>query len=161
MVQFLRRLYTLIWRRRLESDLAAELEFHRAMKQLEFEDSGLDSTDASFAAQRALGNRTLAQEDARAVWVWRWCDSLQQDVTRTLRGFRRQPAVTIAIIVAMSTGIAVITAMFAIVNGVLLRPFPYRDQDRLFALWQSDKDAPRFVVTAGNFLDWRRNSRTF
>jgi putative ABC transport system permease protein len=161
MLQFLRRLYTLTRRRRLESDLAAELEFHRAMKQLEFEGDGLNSADASFAAQRALGNRTLALEDARAVWVWTWWDSFQQDVTRTLRGFRRQPAVTIAIIVAMSTGIAVTTAMFAIVNGVLLRPFPYREQDRLFALWQSDKDAPRFVVTAANFLDWKHSSRTF
>src|SRR5471030_1267320 len=161
MRSLLRRAWYLMRQRRIDADLAHEIEFHRSMKQRELEERGLGSREAHLAAGRALGNIAMAREDARAVWVWVWLDSLCQDVTRTVRGFRRQPAVTIAIVVAMSTGIAVTTAMFAIVNGVLLRPFPYRDQDRLFALWQSDKDAPRFVVAAANFLDWRRDSRTF
>jgi putative ABC transport system permease protein len=157
----MRRAWHLMRQRRHDADVADEIEFHRVMKEQALQERGLGPREAQLAARLALGNVARAREDARAVWVWTWWDSFQQDVTRTLRGFRRQPAVTIAIIVAMSTGIAVTTGMFAIVNGVLLRPFPYHDQDRLFALWQSDKDAPRFVVAAANFLDWKRISKTF
>jgi hypothetical protein len=69
MPQIVRRLWTLIRPRRLDADLADEIEFHRALKQEELEARGMESVEARFAARRAIGNLTRAQEDARAIWI--------------------------------------------------------------------------------------------
>jgi hypothetical protein len=61
---------------RFDADLAEELETHRAMKQAELEQSGMRRAEAIAASRRALGNITLAREDARAVWIWSWLESL-------------------------------------------------------------------------------------
>jgi len=52
-------------------------------------------------------------------------------------------------------------ATYALIDGVLLRPLPYHDQDRLAVPWQSDPGSPRFVVAPANCLDWKRDARTF
>src|SRR5258708_33924040 len=102
MGSLIRRVWHLMRQHRHDADMADETESHRVMKEQALLARGLEPREAPLAARRALGNVAMAREDARAVWVWTWWDSFQQDVTRTLRGFRRQPAVTIAIIVAMS-----------------------------------------------------------
>jgi predicted permease len=163
MVQFLRRLYTLARRRRLESDLAAELEFHLAMKQLEFEGSGLDSADASFAAQRALGNRTLAQEDACAVWLWPWVEGVWQDTSHMCRTVRRQPAFAFVAVLTLTLGIGANTAIFSVIDTLLVRPPAVAHVDRLVWLHESNREKIPFDVnpSPGNFLDWRQESRAF
>jgi hypothetical protein len=89
MPQIVRRLWNVIRRRRLDADLGDEIEFHRAMKQQELEARGIESTEARFATQRALGNVTLAQEEARAVWIWPWLEGVWQDAAYVVGTFRR------------------------------------------------------------------------
>src|ERR1700674_3296267 len=94
MPHLVRRLWTLIRPRQLDADLVEELEFHRAMKQKELEARGMEPVEARFEAQRALGNVRLAREDARAVWIWPWLESVWQDAAYVVRTFRRQPGFT-------------------------------------------------------------------
>jgi predicted permease len=84
-----------------------------------------------------------------------------RDIKRVWLQSRRNPAVAAAIILAMATSIAVTTAVFAFVNDILIRPFPYRDSEHLAVLWSSERDEPRFAVSPANFLDWKRDSRAF
>ena len=75
-----RRLLHALKRDRFEADLAEELEFHRAMKQKDFEHQGLKEREAGYAACRALGNVELAQERARDIWIAPWFRDAWQDM---------------------------------------------------------------------------------
>src|SRR5215510_12842824 len=79
MKKLLRRLVYWIRRRRMDRDLAEEIEFHRALKQESFEQSGLTSEHARTESRRALGNVFNAREDARCVWISVWLDQLERD----------------------------------------------------------------------------------
>jgi putative ABC transport system permease protein len=131
MPHIVRRLWNLIRPRQLDADLVDEIEFHRFMKQQELEARGMEPGKARFQAQRALGNVRLAREDARAVWIWPWLESVWQDVTYVGRTFRRQPGFTAAVLLTLALGIGANTAMFSVVDAVLLRPAPYPAPDRI------------------------------
>src|ERR1700730_8536248 len=127
----IRRVWYVIRQRRFEADFAEEIEFHRAMKQGELEGRGIDSKEAGFAVRRALGNITLAQEDARAVWMWPWLESVWQDALYVVRTFRRHPGFSTAFLLTLALGIGANAAIFSVVDAVLLRPAPYPDPDRI------------------------------
>src|SRR5262245_56923595 len=84
------------WRRmrQFDRDLADEIETHRTLRQGALEASGIPARDAERASRRALGNVTLAREDARAVWVRRWLDDVGRDLRHAARLLRRSPAFT-------------------------------------------------------------------
>jgi predicted permease len=126
---FLRRLLYLLRHRRIEAEVAEELETHRLMAQQRALDSG--ATDASAASRRVMGNVTLAREDARAQWIAPWLDSVWQDATYALRMFRRAPAFTGAFVIVMALGVGATTAVFALVDGLVLRDLPVTRPDRL------------------------------
>ena len=91
-------------------------------------------------------------------------ESLIQDVRFGLRLLFRRPAFTIVIVVVLALGIGANTAMFSIVDAVLLRPLPYRDSDRLVLVWQSSKEhrtTGEWFNTYREFEEWQRNSRSF
>ena len=80
MRELLRRLWYVMRQRRLEADLAEELEFHRAMNQRELESRSGDSTEAAHAARRAFGSAALARDRARDVWIATWLQDILQDL---------------------------------------------------------------------------------
>ena len=84
-------------------------------------------------------------------------DTLRLDLAYTLRTWRRQPGTTAAAILALALGIGANTTVFSFVAGVLLRPLPYPDPDRLVMVWQ-DRSAmggpSREVISPGLFVDW-------
>src|SRR5688572_19060009 len=122
MSRLLRRLWSIVRFRRLDEDLAEELEFHRAMTQQGLERDGHSSRDARFAAHKMLGNLTRSREDARAVWIWPWLESVWQDVTYAVRSLRRQPGFTLVAIVALGVAIGLNTSLFTVFAGLALRP---------------------------------------
>jgi len=134
-----RRLWHALRRRRFDADLAEELEFHRARKQEVLERAGLTPADAAAASRRALGNVTLAHEDARDVWIRPWVDGVRQDMSYALRALRRNPGFAAALIVVTSLGIGATTTVFGLLDALVLKPLPVRDPDRLVYL-----DRPSF-----------------
>jgi predicted permease len=89
------------------------------------------AADAEAASRRVMGNVTLAREDARAQWIAPWLDSVWQDAMYALRGFRRAPAFTGAFVLVMALGVGATTAVFALVDGLVLRDLPVNRPDRL------------------------------
>ena len=126
---FLRRLFYLLQHRRIDAEVAEELETHRLMAQQRALDNG--TADAVAASRRAMGNVTLAREDARAQWIAPWLDSVWQDGRYALRMFRRAPAFTGAFVLVMALGVGATTAVFALLDGLVLRDLPVSRPDRL------------------------------
>ena len=122
MSRLLRRLWSIVRFRRLEDDLAEEMEFHRAMTQQELERDGHSSREARLAAHKVLGNLTRSREDARAVWIWPWLESVWQDIVYAVRSLRRQPGFTLVAIVALGVSIGLNTSLFTVFAGLALRP---------------------------------------
>jgi predicted permease len=124
-MRILRRLSYLFHQRRAEAELAEELEFHRLMNK----EMGGDP--------RAMGNTTRAREDARAVWIWPWLQSVWQDVAYALRSLRRQPGFTLVALLTLGTAIGLNTSLFTVFNLIALHPWPIKDSGRLIRILQN------------------------
>jgi putative ABC transport system permease protein len=129
--RFLNRLQRLLRSRQLESDLADEMECHRAMVQERLERSGMPAHNAAAASRRTLGNLALAREDARAVWIGPWLDSVRQDVSYALRSLARNPGFGAALVLVTALGIGAATTVFGLVNRLVLAPLPVQAPARL------------------------------
>jgi putative ABC transport system permease protein len=134
MRQLLSRAWYLIRRRRFDADLREELEFHRASIQRELEHNGTDQTAAHFAARRALGSVALAQDQARDVWTPRWLQGLGQDIRLAFRSLRATPIVTAVATLSLALGIGANTAIFSLVDALVLRALPVKEPGRLAVL---------------------------
>ena len=134
MTVLLRRLLHRFGHTRRDADLREEIETHRALRQAALERDGFSADDAKWASERAMGNVTLAVEDARDVWVSRVAEEVWQDVRIAIRGLRKNPVFTLVAIATLALGIGANTALFSIFNGLMLRPLPVRDPGRLALL---------------------------
>jgi predicted permease len=120
----LRRLGYLLRRSRHDADLRDEIEAHRSLRQSALEATGLSPVDASRASRRALGNVTLAREDARGVWFTTWLEDAWQDARIALRSFRRRPLLWTTAVLSLALGIGVNTAVFSAFEALILRRLP-------------------------------------
>jgi putative ABC transport system permease protein len=136
MLTLLRRITRLLNASRVQRDLTEELEHHRAMRQEQLEIAGMAPDAAQYAARRALGNATLAREEARAVWLPPRLESVWQDVRYTVKTIRRGPAFAAAVVLILSIGIGATTCVFGLLDGLVLRTLPVREPARL--VWFRD-----------------------
>lgn len=125
-MRLLRRIRHLLNRRQAEADLAEEIEFHCEMS------AGRSSGGA------AMGNLTRAREDARAVWIWPWLESLWQDLSYAVRTLRRSPGFTVVALLTLGTAIGLNTSFFTVFNAVALRPWPVKDPARVVQMFSRD-----------------------
>lgn len=88
---------------------------------------------------------------------------LFQDLRFALRSFLRAPRFTVPALVALALGIGATSAIFSIVRGVILKPLPYRDPERIVAIWEHrvDRNRPRNVIASANFVAWRERNTSF
>ncbi len=131
MTTFLRRVRYLLQQRKLEAEMAEELEAHRLMAEERARANGETLRDAGAASRRVMGNVMLAREEARAAWIAPWMDSAWQDVAYALRMFRRAPAFMSALVLVMAMGIGAATAVFTLVDGLMLKDLPVPAAARL------------------------------
>jgi putative ABC transport system permease protein len=122
---------------------------------------GMSPEAARDAALRAFGNVTLAMEDTREVWIPLWFDQLLQDARYGLRMFRRAPGFSAVVILTLAIGIGLSTAVFSVVNAVLVRPLSYPHADRLYWLTTYDDRSPFEFVSAPEFVAWRDQAASF
>src|SRR5688572_28340164 len=94
----------------------------------------MSSDDARTAARRRVGNRLRLREESRDAWVFATFETLAQDVQHAIRLLRRGPAFTVAALATLALGIGLNTAIFSVAYGVLWRPLPYPDSDRLVVI---------------------------
>src|SRR5580693_5947562 len=154
----------MFWRRkRPASDVAEEIESHVALEAGQFQDGGLPQTDAEAAARRVFGNVTSLQEALHESGRWLLWDRFARDLRHALRLFRRRPGFSAVVVLTLALGIGANTAIFGVVNAVLLRPLPYREPGRLAMLWSEDSahGIEEGRVSLLDFADWKSRSRTF
>ncbi len=126
------------WHRRecREQDLERELRSHLELEAEEQRESGLSPEEARYAARRAFGNIALTKEEVRHAWGWTRWETLLQDFRYALRTLRKSPGFAATAILTFALGIGASTAMFTIVDSVVLKPLSYRDSGRLVVAWE-------------------------
>ena len=153
MHRLLRRVWYLVRLRRLDADLAEELEFHRAMKQHELERNGLPEGVARLQAYRAMGNIGLARDRARDLWQPRWLQGFGLDVRLALRLLAASPGLSAVAIASLALGIGANTAIFSLVNSLLVRTLPVPEPERL-VLVSTDTSTSRRNTAAWTYGLW-------
>ncbi len=131
---FFRKLSWLLQRRRKEAELREELQFHLDAEAEERQEAGLAQEQARWAAHRELGNRTLLQENIRAVWIWTFLEQLMQDVRYALRMMFKNRAFTLLAALSLALGIGANTVIFSFMDSILLRSLPVSDPASLVVL---------------------------
>jgi predicted permease len=145
-----------------DSELDEELRFHLQQEAQLRMDRGQSPEDARRLAHRDFGNVTRTKEVTREMWTWSALDRAAQDIRYAARMSRKSPAFTALAVASLTLGIGATTAIFSVVNSVLLRPLPFRDPSRLVMVWERLPETDRRnVVQTQNFLDWRARNRSF
>jgi len=146
-----------------DANLGDEVRFHLEMETRQLEASGLSRDAALAEAHRRFGGVDRYTEELRDERGARTLEHLRLDARYALRLARRFPAFTAIVVLTLGISIGANTAIFSVVNAVLLRPLPFPNGDDLVFLYAQnpDKSLPRFSVSYADFLDWRKQTHSF
>src|SRR3954453_13788479 len=157
---FIRRVLALFrWRSR-GRDMEREMSFHVDSLARDYARDGLSDVDAQRAARRQFGNLTRLKERGHDERTMRLVEDVTRDVRHAARGLSRSPGFSLAVILTLALGIGGNTAVFSVVDQLLLRPLPYPDGDQLVMVEESVGANPHADVSPANWLDSQRDRPT-
>lgn len=143
------------------ADLDQDIRDHIERETRENIERGMSPEDARYAAVRKFGNVTLITEDTRRVWIPLWFDQLRQDAHYAVRMLRRNPGFAATVVLVLALGIGMTTAVFSVVNAVLLRPISYPQSERLVWAATTDPVYHEEIVPRYDFRAWRAQAPSF
>src|SRR5207253_4081646 len=146
-MSWLKRLFA---RQRLYGDLSEEIREHLEEKIEELVAGGMSRKEATYAARREFGNVTLTEEDGRAIWRWTLAEKFLSDVRYGLRVLGKSPGFTLVVILTLALGIGANTAIFSLIDAVMLRTLPVENPNDLLQL---QIQRPRRAEPGGTFTN--------
>ena len=167
-----RRTFDFPWRsnRRIGADIDDELRFHLDMRAQELMAGGMSAADARREATREFGDveftrrycRTLDERGERATQRRDWLGDAAHDLTQAARALRRSPGFLLIALITIGLGVGANSAIFNVIRGVLLRPLPFSEPDRLIAVYEDNRPdhSPRAQLAAADYVDYRRDQAT-
>ena len=148
-----------------DADLERELRSDLELEEEEQRESGVPEEEARYAALRAFGNPTLVRQQTLAVWSWNWLESLARDLRISLRTLCHTPGFTAIAVLVMALGIGANVSLFTAVRGVLLKPLPFPDPNRLVMLYEAglneNNTAGFNLVAGGMYGEWKKENRSY
>jgi putative ABC transport system permease protein len=151
----------------VEREVDSELAFHLEMRVRELLEQGMTPVDARRAALERFGDvdrittacRDIGRRRNRDMRRTEWLAELRHDLRYAVRGLRSSPGFTAVALLTLAMGIGASTTIFSVANTVLLRPFPYREPDRIVRLYETNPSTETFGISEPNYLDWRQRVR--
>jgi predicted permease len=159
-LRFLRKLKFLFFRDQFHRELEEEMIFHREQVEKHLQCDVVSSDAASGAAYRQFGNQTRLKEQCHEVVVFSF-ESVVQDVRYAVRQLLATPSFTLVIVLTLALSIGANTAIFSVIQGVLLKPLPYLQPQRLMRIFLSSAEFPKFPLNPFDFRDIRTRNHSF
>jgi predicted permease len=155
-----RKLLFLFGHRDFDAGLGDEIRWHIEMKAQKLVESGVAPEEARYRARREFGNALRLKENSREVWQWRPIAGIAQDVRYALRMLRRSPGFTAVAVLSLALGIGANTAVFSLMDTVLLKSLPVEDPERLVLVTPECK-GERWILKNPTFRDLRERQTVF
>ncbi len=148
---------------KMQEELDEEMAFHLEMETKKLVESGMPEVEAGKQALRSFGNVTRERERAQESWGVRLVQDAKWDMRLTFRMLRRKPGFAAVAMLTLALGIGATTAIFSVINGVLLKPLPLRDPDGLVAVWHTMPGIglDQMALTRATYFTFRDENRVF